>query len=172
MWYFAPFFCFQSSNQNKNYFLGHPEMSVVDMCHFICNMKLGILRISQHRQKCSTDSNWYFQWATETNLNQNDQGRRSYQGFREEDYSHRIQTVPNYCTKWRVSQQSWVPGDSYCKQIDDLVKYAKKQSDNVNGLDLMFKSILNESENLAFCLSLLELKEKDDAENIRFGFNS
>ena len=58
------------------------------------------------------------------------------------------------------------------EQIDDLVKYAKKQSDNINGLELMFKSILDESENLAFCLSVLELKGKDDAENIRFGFNS
>ena len=58
------------------------------------------------------------------------------------------------------------------EQIDDLVKYAEKQSDNTKGLELIFKSILNESENLAFCLSLLELKEKDDAENIRFGFNS
>ena len=58
------------------------------------------------------------------------------------------------------------------EQIDDLVKYAEKQSDNINGLELMFKSILDESENLAFCLSLLELKGKDDAENIRFGFNS
>ena len=54
------------------------------------------------------------------------------------------------------------------EQIDGLVKYAKKQSDNINGLELMFKSILDESENLAFCLSMLELKEKDDAENIRF----
>ena len=58
------------------------------------------------------------------------------------------------------------------EQIDDLVKYAEKQSDNTKGLELMFKSILNESENLAFCLSLLELKGKDDAENIRYGFNS
>ena len=58
------------------------------------------------------------------------------------------------------------------EQIDDLVKYAKKQSDKINGLELMFKSILDESENLAFCLSVLELKGKDDAENIRFGFNS
>ena len=58
------------------------------------------------------------------------------------------------------------------EQIDGLVKYAEKQSDNVNGLELMFNSILNESKNLAFCLSLLELKEKEDAENIRFGFNS
>ena len=58
------------------------------------------------------------------------------------------------------------------EQIDDLVKYAKKQSNKINGLELMFKSILDESENLAFCFSLLQLKEKDDAENIRFGLFS
>jgi uncharacterized protein YoxC len=39
------------------------------------------------------------------------------------------------------------------EQIDGLVKYAKKQSDNINGLELMFKSILVESENLAGLLS-------------------
>ena len=55
------------------------------------------------------------------------------------------------------------------EQIDGLVKYAEKQSDNINVFELMFKNILDDSENLAFCLSLLELKEKDDAENIKFG---
>ena len=58
------------------------------------------------------------------------------------------------------------------EQIDALVKYAEKQSDNINGLELMFKNILDESEHLAFCLSMLELKEKDDAEKIRFGLFS
>ena len=58
------------------------------------------------------------------------------------------------------------------EQIDGLVKYAEKQSDNINGLELMFKSILDESENLAFCFSMLQLKEKDDEENIRFGLFS
>ena len=158
MWYFAPFFCFQSSNQNKNYFLGHPEMSVVDMCHFICNMKLGILRISQHRQKCSPEYYWHFLLAKETNLNQNDPGARSYQVFREEDSIYRIQTVPNYDTKWRVIQQSWVPGKSYCKQgrtdrrPGKICRESKWQYKRF-GADV--QNILDESENLAYYLSLL-----------------
>ena len=55
------------------------------------------------------------------------------------------------------------------EQMDTMDKHARNQDANMKCLKSMFINILEESENLAFCLSLVEQKERDDAENIRFG---
>jgi len=49
------------------------------------------------------------------------------------------------------------------EKIEILQVHAKKQDDNMEGLKLMFKNILEESENLAFSLSLVEQRGEDVA---------
>ena len=55
------------------------------------------------------------------------------------------------------------------EKIEILQVHAKKQDDNMEGLKLIFKNILEESENLAFSLSLVEQRGEDVAAKNRFG---
>ena len=56
------------------------------------------------------------------------------------------------------------------EKIEILQVHAKNQDDNMKGLKVMFKNILEESENLAFSLSLVEQRGEDVAAKNRFGF--
>jgi len=53
------------------------------------------------------------------------------------------------------------------EKFDLLLNHSKRQDEKLETLKSMFKDILDESENLAFSFSLIEQKEKDNAEHFR-----
>ena len=53
------------------------------------------------------------------------------------------------------------------ENFDLLLNHSKRQDEKLETLKSMFKDILDESENLAFSFSLIEQKEKDNAEHFR-----
>ena len=53
------------------------------------------------------------------------------------------------------------------EKFDLLLNHSKRQDEKMESLKSMFKDILDESENLAFSFSLIEQKEKDNAEHFR-----
>eukprot|EP00092_Neocalanus_flemingeri_P029047 GFUD01031533.1.p1 GENE.GFUD01031533.1~~GFUD01031533.1.p1 ORF type:complete len:277 (+),score=86.94 GFUD01031533.1:148-978(+) len=56
-------------------------------------------------------------------------------------------------------------------QINYLLKHTRNDRENIKSLEVMFKDVLDESENLAFSVSMLEQKEKESMENIRALFS-